>query len=103
MNHELKVWPCFYEALERGEKPFEMRSEEDRTFSVGDTLTLQRFEPCPVCNGSGMDGGTPCRCSLTNMPRGRYTGEFCRRSVTYILRGPAFGLQKGWVIMGLKP
>lgn len=102
MNHELKVWPQFYDALERGLKLFEMRQEDDRKFEPEDTLTLQEFDPCPECNGSGVTNHHPCLCILSNSPKGKYTGRFMRRTVTYVMRGPVFGLKEGWVIMGLK-
>ena len=42
--HLLKTWPCFFQAVQRGEKCFELR-RDDRKFAVGDCLVLQEFDP----------------------------------------------------------
>ena len=76
--HALKTWPAFYEAVAGGRKPFEAR-KADRDFEVGDTLRLEEWSP-----------------TLRE-----YTGRSCLRLVTYILRGPCFGVEAGWVVLGL--
>jgi len=78
MEHDLKVWPKFYAALADGTKTFEARVD-DRGFAVGDTLLLREW-----------DAG-----------RGRYTGPSMRRRVSYLLRGPQFGVESGYVVMAL--
>jgi len=75
-EHFLKTWPEFYDAVDSGEKTFEFRKEDDRVFSVGDTLTLQRFDPINKI----------------------YTGHELSKKVTYLLRGKPF-LPDGTVIM----
>ena len=45
MNHKLKIWPEYYEAILEGKKTCEIRREDDRHFNVGDTLELQPFDP----------------------------------------------------------
>lgn len=62
MEHELKCWPEYYDAVERGDKPFEIR-KWDRPYRVGDTLLLRRYDP------STQD----------------YTGQQMRRKITYLL------------------
>jgi ASC-1-like (ASCH) protein len=42
--HHLKTWPSYFQAIKRGEKPFEVR-RNDRDFKPGDTLILQEWEP----------------------------------------------------------
>jgi hypothetical protein len=78
--HELKVWPKFFEALADGSKTFEARWD-DRVFIEGDVLHLREWD-----NEQGV-----------------YTGRSLTRHVTYILRGPAFGVERGYVVMALKP
>lgn len=78
MRHQLKTWPPFFSAVLEGRKTFEARLD-DRDFSVHDVLALNEWEPNP----------------------GRYTGRSVERVVTYILRGPAFGVEAGHVIMAL--
>jgi hypothetical protein len=77
-THDLKTWPAFYDAVCRGEKPFEVR-KDDRGFQVGHKLRLMEF--CPE--------------------KGDYTGRECECIVSYILRGGTFGIEAGFVVMGL--
>lgn len=44
MDHELKIWPMYYERVRNGSKTFEIR-ENDRGFQSGDTVTLREFNP----------------------------------------------------------
>lgn len=81
--HELKCWPDYFEVVQSGIKPFEVRSEADRTFNVGDLLRIREWRPLP-------DGG------------GEYTGRECGRRVSYILRGFP-GIEKGYVVLGFPP
>lgn len=77
--HELKTWPEFFNAVENGDKPFEVRRCDDRSFAVGDVLILREYDP-------GAE---------------TYTGRECAREVTYVLVGPPF-LPDGLAVMGLK-
>jgi len=82
-EHELKVWPEYFEALAAGRKTFEIR-KNDRDFQRGDTLVLREYAPGPD----------------------EYTGFAVKRKVSYILNGDepmgfAFGLRTGFVAMGL--
>ena len=77
-THALKTWPSFYVEVAGGRKTFEMR-KADRDFQFGDILRLREWEPKTE----------------------KYTGRACYRRVTYIMRGPAFGLEAGWVVLGL--
>ncbi len=78
--HTLKTWPDFYRAILAGDKTFEARVD-DRHFKEGDVLILQEFEPNYVF----------------------LTGAESKYLVTYALRGPAFGVEKGWIVMSIKP
>ena len=82
-EHELKVWPEYFEAIASGRKTFEIR-QNDRNFQCGDTLVLKEYAPGPD----------------------EYTGFAVKRTVSYILNGDnpmgfAFGLRTGFVAMGL--
>ena len=44
MEHELKIWPQYYQAVASGKKTFEVR-ENDRGFQAGDTVTLLEYDP----------------------------------------------------------
>lgn len=78
MEHDLKVWPPFYEAIADGTKTFEVR-RDDRGFQAGDTLWLREWT-----TGGG------------------YSGRECRVEVTYLLGGLWPGLQDGFVVMAIK-
>lgn len=75
VEHDLKCWPPFFDEVERGTKPFELR-KHDRDFKVGDTLLLREF-----------------------VPSTGYTGRDCRRFISYMLAGP--WLAEGYVALGL--
>jgi hypothetical protein len=81
-RHELKIWPTFFDAVQDGRKTFEARLD-DRGYQAGDTLILQEYQP-----------------SIDDDPGG-YTGRALEREVTYILRGPGFGIKEGYVVMAI--
>ena len=45
MTHALKCWPQYFQAIVSGTKTYELRREDDRRFSCGDTLVLQEYDP----------------------------------------------------------
>lgn len=78
MTHKLKTWPEYFQAVWTGLKRFEVR-KNDRNFKVGDKLWLQEFD-------NKMQA---------------FTGRYMKVNVTYILSGGAFGIEKGYCILGL--
>jgi hypothetical protein len=78
-THDLKVWPEFFTHLRDGSKTFEARREDDRRFEVGDRIVLREYDPF--------------RCL--------YSGAVEERVVSYLLRGPRFGVEAGHVILAL--
>lgn len=87
MLHELKTDPEVFDAVKRGEKTFEIR-KDDRGFAVGDSLWLRKT----VHTGEEMKAGKPLY----------YEGDPLVVRVSYILRGPVYGLADGWVIMSIE-
>ena len=79
MIHELKTWPEPFKAVKEGLKTFEYRWD-DRHFQAGDTLLLREFDPYT----------------------GLYSGDKVEMEVTYLMRGPLFGIPKGHCIMSIK-
>lgn len=81
MIHDLKILPEYFEAVKDMRKPFEVRRETDRYFSVGDELLLREY-------------------SLNIVPEKhddeRYTGNVIRRIITYKLN-----LADNLVVLGL--
>jgi len=87
MEHELKIWPIFFEKMLSGEKKFDVR-KDDRDFRVGDTLKLREWKSFPAYG---------------NPTDGEYTGRILYISVDYILRGYNWGIRDGFVVMSITP
>lgn len=79
--HDLKCWPDYFAVIHNGMKPFEVRSEADRLFNVGDMLRLREWDP-------KLNGGS-----------GAFTGRECGRQISYILRGFP-GIESGYAVLG---
>ena len=77
--HSLKTWPEYFEQVKEGLKTFELR-KNDRDFNKRDILYLEEWDA----------------------KLEQYTGRrlFCK--ITYILKGPSFGLSKEYCIMSIK-
>ena len=88
ITHELKTDPAVFDAVCEGRKTFEIR-KDDRLFAVGDLLKLRKTKH----SGREMAEGAPLE----------YDGPPLYVYVTYILRGPIYGLADGWVIMSITP
>lgn len=86
MQHKVKSWTAFYQAIKAGEKTHDLRDTVDRNYKVGDTLLLQEYDPF----------------------KGDYTGDECEVSITYITSSQfpcAFSssvLPKGYVILSIQ-
>jgi hypothetical protein len=90
-EHELKIWPNFFNDIVSGRRTFDVR-RDDRNFKPGDTIMFKEWEP---------------------KERGKqdapyYTGRTHRMRISYILdprpgRDPDCGLVPGYVVMGLMP
>lgn len=88
-EHVLKTLPPYFDATARGDKPFDVR-RDDRGFQKGDTLRLREFLPRPP--------------GLTSYERERnsFTGREIICDVLWILTGGQFGIEPGFVVMGLR-
>lgn len=75
-EHNLKTIQPFFNDVLHGRKTFEVR-KYDRNFSVGDTLTLEEFDP--------FEG---------------YTGQAIVREITYMLDSPEY-CKPGYVVLGI--
>lgn len=84
-THELKTIDRYFEAVERGEKTFEVR-RNDRAFQTGDILKLVKVDD-----------------------RGRYDYPWPHdppaiyRRITYLLQGGQFGIEPQYCVLGLGP
>ena len=77
-THDLKIWPDFFGPVEDRTKTFEVR-RNDRNFQIGDYLCLREWWD------------------------GHYTGRFLYMEITYVLPGGLFGVEAGYVVMGIAP
>jgi hypothetical protein len=77
-THELKTWPVYFRAVERGDKTFEYR-KNDRDFKVGDTDVLREW-----------DEGAKC-----------YTGAELSFVISYVLKD-IMNVPEGYAILGFK-
>lgn len=76
MQHDLKCYPDYFEALNNGSKTFECRYN-DRDFKVGDELLLREYDS-----------------------KQGYTARCIVMTVTYVL-SEFIGLKDGYVILGV--
>ena len=83
-SHKLKTDSEVFQAVVEGRKTFEIRFN-DRDFKVGDELVLLET----IHTGEQMKHGNPLL----------YSGNELRKTVSYVLSG--YGLQDGWVILGM--
>lgn len=74
---ELKVLPIYFEELVNGNKTFEIR-KNDRDYKVGLKLILREFK------------------------NNTFTGRSIEKTVTYVFKGGQYGLNKGYVILGIQ-
>jgi hypothetical protein len=85
MEHDLKLWPRFFEQVHNGTRPFDLRRTDDRAFSVGDIVRFQEWDPTTQ----------------------RYTGRELRRSIIAIhapheRAGEDFPLRGDFCVLGLR-
>ena len=76
-THDLKTWPACFAAVKSGNKPFDVRLNEEN-FQVGDILMLREFDPDTE----------------------QYTGRTITRWVSYVLEGGNFGVESDWCVLG---
>jgi hypothetical protein len=84
-EHTLKCWPNYFDAVERGEKNFEVR-RDDRGFQKGDTIVLQRTLPDRLHVHDCDERGNPIE---------------IRRTISWVLTGGQFGIEPGYVVLAL--
>lgn len=88
--HHLKTHPRYWRDIADGLKHFEVR-RDDRGFREGDILVLHEW-------AREAPEGERCMCtsSKCNRPTNRV-----ERTVEYVLPGGQFGVEEGYVVLGL--
>ena len=77
-THELKTMQPYFNAVFYGKKDFEVR-KNDRNFKVGDFVKLIEVVPSPLISQ-----------------------RYVVKEIKYILNGGQFGIDKDYVVLGLK-
>ena len=91
MKHTLKTHPAMFRACRDGVKPFEVR-KDDRAFQTGDVVQLTYYDPDA--------GAFPAAPMPYDADDKREPLEF---RVTFVLRGGQYGIEPGFVVLGLAP
>lgn len=86
-THELKCLPCYFWAIDCGDKPFDVR-RDDRGFQKGDIVVFKEHDPNKDYARHGWRDG--------------YSGNEIEREISYILTGGQWGIEPGYVVLGLK-
>jgi hypothetical protein len=92
VTHELKTLPVYWDAVERGDKAFEVR-RDDRGFQKGDIVRLMRLE----------EGFRNKDYHLPFSLRGEPMYGVLEFRIRYILTGGQFGIEPGFVVLQLEP
>lgn len=77
MEHELKIYPKYFEDVLSGKKKFEIR-KNDRKFCVGDVLFLKEWDNI------------------------EYSGREVKAKVISLIDDTFIGIQPGYVVMGIE-
>lgn len=77
MDHELKIYPKYFQEIVDGNKNFEIR-KNDRGFHVGDTVTLKEWDNI------------------------QYSGREIHAKIKYILDDKFIGLADGYVAFAIE-
>lgn len=102
-EHTLKTLAPYWDAVERGEKNFEV-CRDDRGFQRGDVLVLRKIERLSGDFAVKRPGGMVVeQLSPTTASRNWRDPEFydLRRRITYVLTGGQLGIEPGYVVLGL--
>lgn len=91
-EHVLKTLEDYWDAVERGDKNFEVR-RDDRGFQRGDVLILRRVHWADFRDGKR---------ELVESRDSRNARRELRRKITYVLTGGQFGIDAGFVVLGLR-
>ena len=87
--HRIKAWPRYFAALWDGTKTFEVR-RDDRAYAEGDQLHIYEFNPA-LCH----------RAACKSYTCDKQSGRVLVKTVTYVLPGGQFGIEPGYVVLGL--
>jgi hypothetical protein len=90
-EHHLKLDKNYFDAVASGDKNFEVR-RDDRGFQKGDVLHLHKYGTDWMGKTGYLKGGNSDLESVSDTISAR---------ITYILTGGQFGIETGFVVMGI--
>jgi len=88
---ELKCWPDEFHSIGLGLKRHEIRVEDGVPFQVNETILLRQWKP------------RRNHAPWLSQKVGRCTGLVQRVRVSYITRGPEWGIPAGLVVLSIFP
>lgn len=98
-THTLKVEHEYMDALASREKTFEVR-RDDRGFQKGDKLILCRWGQCKESPSRGVGYMNSAGRVVSSYPTSDSIHKV-ERKIKYILTGGQFGIEPGFVVLGL--
>lgn len=87
MEHKLKTWVRYWDAVAAGDKTFEVR-KNDRGFQTGDTLVLECWDP-------------EKHHFVFDYVKTPPVVKVIRKRVTFLLQGGQFGIEPCYCVLGL--
>lgn len=102
--HKLKINKEYWDALISGAMPFTVR-RDDRGFQKGDKIKFFKYDPTPHKSGEFYDQSYFKRESQYQKKRTatQEDGVYWTGMITYVLSGGQYGIEPGYVVLGLKP
>lgn len=100
-EHFLKLEYRYWDAVNSGEKNFEVR-RDDRGFQKGDVVTLCKFGKDPrVISRHKIGFMDDCDNVISGLHTSNRVAKI-QRKISYVLTGGQFGIEPGYVILGLR-
>lgn len=100
-THEVKCWPFAFAPIAAGDKPFEVR-KDDRGYQRGDLLRIREWDPALFETRLALDSHVAGHPDVIQAAHeAAYTGEEVTKRITWILTGGQWGIEPGYVVLGL--
>ena len=100
--HNLKVNKEYWEALTSGVLKFTVR-RDDRGFQKGDMVRMYKYDAKPSKSGEYYDQSYFRKESNNERTAKQEEGICWTGKITYILTGGQFGIEPGYVVLGIEP
>lgn len=103
-THHLKLDKFYWDAVKIGSKSFEVR-RDDRGFQRGDVVVFHKYDNSQDNGGfCFVDGRYIKTCLGEELRTNREAdSDKMKAEISYILTGGQFGIEPGYVVLGLAP